>query len=125
MSHLSGPVRLGVIHKTQEASLADQVMSEVASYDPNLVDQSNQSFKASREFAEQIAPIIHTPKQQTVVSFRGVLTGNPRCRIHISSSRGPLVPTYRNLKIFEKNPISWDKKAIFMMPTSRGSRLTF
>ena len=120
MSHLLGPVRLGVIHKTQEASLADQVMSEVASYDPNLVDQSNQSFKASREFAEQIAPIIHTPKQQTVVSFRGVLTCNPGCRFIY-----PIVPTYWDFKIFEKIPLSWDKRAIFMMPTFRGSRLIF
>ena len=56
------------MHKKEETSLADQVMSEVSSkYDPNLVDQSNQSFKASQEFAKQIAPIIHTPKQ--VVSF--------------------------------------------------------
>ena len=50
-----------MLHK-KELSLADEVMKEV-NYDPKLVDQSNQSFKASREFAEQIAPIIQTPRQ--------------------------------------------------------------
>ena len=62
-----GPVKLGVMHK-KELSLADEVLKEV-NYDPKLVDQSNQSFKASREFAEQIAPIIQTPRQVVSLVF--------------------------------------------------------
>ena len=61
------------MHK-KELSLADEVMKEV-NYDPKLVDQSNQSFKASREFAEQIAPIIQTPRQVVSLVF-SILIGS-------------------------------------------------
>ena len=67
-----GPVKLGVMrpfNDEEPASMADDIMAEIKSKNGE-VDQSNQSFKASRKFAEQIAPIIQTPRQ--LVSCAGV-----------------------------------------------------
>ena len=53
---------MNTIKKVEEPSLADDIMAEIKSKNGE-VDQSNQSFSESRKFAEQIAPIIQTPRQ--------------------------------------------------------------
>ena len=79
-----GTVKLGVMRQEEkeEPSLADDIMNEIKSKNGE-VDKSNQSFKASREFAEQIAPIIQTPRQLVSVvpsSFLElIITGVNRC----------------------------------------------
>lgn len=53
---------MNTIETVEEPSLADDIMAEIKSKNGE-VDQSNQSFSESRKFAEQIAPIIQTPRQ--------------------------------------------------------------
>ena len=53
---------MNTIKTVEEPSLADDIMAEIKSKNGE-VDQSNQSFSESRKFAEQIAPIIQTPRQ--------------------------------------------------------------
>ena len=74
-----GPVKLGVMRQDEkeEPSLADDIMNEINKN--GEVDKSNQSFKASREFAEQIAPIIQTPRQLVSVVTKP-LAYNYRCK---------------------------------------------
>ena len=51
-----------ILVKGEEPSLTDDIMAEIKSKNGE-VDGSNQSFSESRKFAEQIAPIIQTPRQ--------------------------------------------------------------